>query len=80
MVLRDTVEVHASALLEIGELGDLQTVEHHLPADTPRAKSRRFPVIFFELDIVLAQIDADGFEARQILVDDVVGRRLEDDL
>ena len=39
-----------------------------------------FPVVLFELDIVLAQVDADGFQAAQILLDDVVGRRLQDHL
>ena len=39
-----------------------------------------FPVVLFELEIVLCEIDADGFEAAQILIDHVVGRRLQDHL
>ena len=44
----------------------------------PQAPSvGRFPVVFFELDVVLFQVDADGFEAAQVLIDHVVGRRLQ---
>src|SRR4029434_3584655 len=37
------IEVQAAALLEVSELGDLETVEQNLPADTPGAERRRFP-------------------------------------
>src|SRR5216684_7570830 len=33
----DGIEVNASALLEIGELGDLKAIEQDLPADAPGA-------------------------------------------
>ncbi len=58
----DGVEVHAAALLEVGELCDLEAVEHDLPADAPGAADGPLPVVFFELDVVLAEVDADGFE------------------
>ena len=51
----DRIEVHAAALLEVGELRDLQAIEHHLPADAPRSQRRRFPIVFFELDVMLPQ-------------------------
>ena len=35
---RDDVQVDAAALLEVSELRDLQTVQHHLPADAPGAE------------------------------------------
>ena len=57
------IQIDAAALLEVRELRDLQSVEHHLPADAPRAERRRLPVVFFELDVVLAEIDADRLEA-----------------
>src|SRR5271166_1458665 len=56
---RDGVKIDAAALLEISELGDFETIEHHLPADAPCAQSGRLPVVFLELDVVLAQVDAD---------------------
>ena len=56
---RNREQVHAAALLEIGKLRDLQSIEHHLPAHAPRAQCRSFPVIFFELDIVLAEVDSN---------------------
>ena len=57
---RNQVQIDAAALLEIGELRDLQPIQHHLPADAPRAQRGRFPVVFLELDVVLGKIDADG--------------------
>ena len=39
-----------------------------------------FPVILFELDVVLAQVDTDGLEAAEVLIDNIVRRRLQDDL
>ena len=76
----DEVEIEAAALLEVGELGDFEAVEHDLPADAPGAEGRGFPVVLFELDVVLGEVDADGFEAAEVLIDDVGGRGLEDDL
>src|SRR5271170_8013505 len=32
------IEIDAAALLEVGELGDLQAIEHHLPTDAPCAQ------------------------------------------
>src|SRR5208283_3001745 len=62
------IEIDAAALLKIRKLGDLQTVEHHLPADAPCSQCGSFPVIFLELNIVLRKIDADGFETPEILI------------
>ena len=67
-------------MLKVSELGDLETVEHDLPTDAPGAEGGRFPVVLFELDIVLAEINTDGFEAAEILFEDVIGRGLQDDL
>src|SRR5271165_5132174 len=76
----DGVEIQAAALLEIGELGDLQTFEQNLPPYAPGAEGGRFPVVFFEADVVFAEVDADGFEAFKVDGLDVGGRGLEDDL
>src|SRR5262249_44280651 len=43
----DEVQIDAAALLEVGELRDLQAVEHDLPAYAPGAEGGRFPVVFF---------------------------------
>ena len=54
----DGKQIHAPTLLEISKLCDLQTIEHHLPANPPRAQRRRFPVVLFELDVMLPQMNA----------------------
>jgi hypothetical protein len=76
----DRVQVHAADLLEIGELRNLQPVEQHLPADAPGAERRRFPVVFFEADVVLPRVDAARLEAVEIQLLHFVGRRFEDHL
>ena len=74
------IEIDATALLEVSELRDLQAVEHHLPADAPRAQRRRFPVVFFELDVMLAQINTHRAQRFQIKLLHIFRRRLQDDL
>ncbi len=53
----DGVEVESAALLEVGELGDLQAIEHDLPAHAPRAARGPLPVVLFKLEVVLDQVD-----------------------
>ena len=77
---RHGLEVDAAHLLEVGELGDLEAVEHHLPADAPRAERRRLPVVLLEADVVLARLDAARLEALQVERLNLVGRRLHDHL
>jgi hypothetical protein len=76
----DQIEIDAAALLEVGELRDFEAVEHDLPADAPGSERRGLPVVLFKLDVVLAEIDADGFQALQIKIEHIGGRRLQDDL
>src|SRR5208337_4257897 len=76
----DGVEIEAAALLKVGELRDLETVEHHLPADAPRAQRWRLPVVFLKLDVVLAEVDAECGERVKVQVLHVLRRRLQDDL
>ncbi len=54
---RDRVQVHAAALLKVGELRDLLPIQHHLPAHPPGAAHRPLPVVLFKLNVVLQQID-----------------------
>src|ERR1035438_6562498 len=77
---RDQVQVDAATLLKIGELRDFQAVEHDLPADPPGAQGGGLPVVFFQLEIVLLEVDADGFQAAEVLLDHVGGGGLEDHL
>ena len=70
----DGVEVEAAALLEIGELRDLQSIEQYLPADSPSTERGGLPVVFLEANVVLLQFDADGGEA---LAGRCPGRRRE---
>jgi hypothetical protein len=67
-------------LLKVRELRDFEAVEHDLPADAPGAQRGGFPVVFFEFEIVLFEVDADGFEAAQVLLDHVGGGGFEDHL
>ena len=76
----DRRQLDAAGLLEVGELRDLQAVEHHLPADAPRAERRRLPVVLLEPDVVLPRVDAARLEALEVQLLHFVGRRLEDHL
>src|SRR5439155_18821852 len=73
-------EVDPPDLLEVRELGDLQAVEHDLPADAPGAERRGLPVVFFEPDVVLARVDPACLETVEIELLHFIGRRLEDHL
>src|SRR5262249_10526495 len=55
---RNRRELDAAGLLEVRELRDLEAVEEHLPADSPRAERGGFPVVFLEADVVLPGVDA----------------------
>ncbi len=76
----DRGELDASGLLEVGELRDLHAVEHHLPADAPRAQGRCLPVVLLEAQVVDREIDSHRFEALDVELLDVERRRLQDDL
>ena len=73
-------QVQPSHLLKVRERRNLQAVEHHLPGDSPCAQRRRFPVVFFEPDVVLARINPAGFETLKVDLLHFVGRRLENHL
>jgi len=77
---RDGVERHAAHLLEVGELRDLLPVEPDLPTQTPRGDGGLFPVILHEADVVLARVDAEGFERLEVEFLRVARVGLEDDL
>ena len=70
---RNQIQVHPTTLLEVSELRDLETIQHHLPAHAPRAQCRRLPVVLFKFNIVLAQIDPDRLQAFQIQIDHILG-------
>src|SRR5580704_1341289 len=63
---RNWKQINAAALLEISKLRDLQSVEHHLPANPPRAERGSFPVIFLELDVVLPKVNSNYTQRLQI--------------
>src|SRR5256884_5809558 len=73
-------DLEAAALLEVGELGDLQAVEQNLPADAPCAEGRGFPVVLFKTNVVLLEVDADGAEALEVDVLHIDWRGLQDHL
>ena len=72
--------LEAAHLLEVGELRDLHAVEPHLPAKAPCAERGRLPVVLDEAHVMLVRIDADGAEAPQIQVLDVVRAGLHEHL
>src|SRR5690348_10994757 len=74
---RNRIQVHPAGLLKISELRDFETVEENLPANAPCAERRRFPIVFFEPDIVLLQVDSDEAQAVQINVLHVGWRRFK---
>ena len=58
----DRLAVDASDLLEIGELCHLHAVEPDLPAQTPGAQRRVFPVVLDKADVVLFQVKTQCFQ------------------
>src|SRR6185295_2893163 len=70
----------ARDLLEIGELRHLHAVAPALPAESPRAERRAFPIVLDETDVVRFLIDADPGERLQIKLLNVSRRRLQDRL
>ena len=77
---RDGVERDAAHLLEVGELRDLLPVEPDFPAQAPGGDGGLLPVIFHEADVVLARVDAEGFERLEVEFLRVARVGLEDDL
>src|SRR5207237_5070277 len=67
-------------LLKVRELRDLHAVEQDLPADAPRAESRRLPVVFFEANVVTREIEADRAQRVEIKLLHVERRRFQDHL
>ena len=74
------VQVKATELLEISILSDLQAIEPHLPAQSPRPQGRALPVIFHKADIVLLTLDAQGVQTVEIKLLWVTRIGFEDDL
>ena len=72
--------LEAADLLEVRELRDLHAVEPHFPAKAPCAERRGLPVVFHEAHVMLVGVDADGAQAAQVQVLDVVGRGLHEHL
>src|SRR6266571_4739161 len=68
---RDGIEINPAALLEVSELGDLQSVEENLPTDAPGTERGRLPIVLFEANIVLLESDAECTEALEVDVLDV---------
>src|SRR6267154_395293 len=73
---RDGVQVNSTALLEVGELRNLQPVEQDLPTDPPGAQGRRLPVVFLKPNVMLLEVDSDRGQAFQVNVLDIHRRRL----
>ena len=77
---RNGIQHQPPGLLEVGELGDLETVEPDLPAQAPGAERRRGPVVLDESDVMRVHVDAERLEAGQVHLLGVARVRLEDHL
>jgi hypothetical protein len=76
----DHLEVDPAELLEVRELRHLHRVAPDLPAEPPRAERRLLPVVLDEADVVLQEVDPELLERAEVLVEDVLGGRLQDHL
>src|SRR5258708_6820347 len=77
---RDRVQIDSSALLEVGELCNLEPVEENLPPDAPGAQGRRLPVVFLKANVVFLEVNSDGSETLQVHILHIDRRGLKDDL
>ncbi len=77
---RDGVQSESSHLLEVGELGDFLPVQPDLPAEPPGGDGRLLPVVLDQADVVLAGVNADGFQGVEVQLYRVARIGLEDDL
>ena len=73
---RHQLAINAANLLEIGELRDFHAIAPDLPAQPPSAQSRAFPIIFHKANIMRHRVNAQHFQALQIELLNIVGRRL----
>src|SRR5436305_8847855 len=76
----DRLQLQPARLLEVGELGDLHAVEHHLPADPPGAERGGLPVVLLEAEVVLGEVEPDRLQAADVEPLHVERRGLEDHL
>src|SRR6267154_2462555 len=77
---RDGIQINSTALLEVGELRNLQPIEQDLPTDPPGTQRRRLPVVLLEANVMFLKIDSYSREALQVNVLHIHRRRLKDDL
>ncbi len=77
---RNREQIQTAALLEVSKLCDLQPVEHDLPTHAPRTQRGGFPVVLFELDVMLAQINPNRSQRLQVQLLHVFRRRFQNHL
>ena len=77
---RNGIEGYATNLLKISELGDFLPVHPDFPAQPPSGDGRLRPVIFDKSNVVLARVDADGFERVEVELLRVAGIGFQDNL
>ena len=76
----DRLAIDAADLLEVGELRHFHAVHPDLPAQTPGAQRRVFPIVFNEANVIFLQIETQGFERAEIEFQNIVRRRFQHDL
>jgi len=58
----DGTAVETAHLLEVGELGNFHAVEPYLPAQSPGAQCRGFPVVLHETDVMIQRINTEALQ------------------
>ena len=74
---RNGIKFDARHLLKISKLSDFGAVAEDLPAEPCRAERWRFPVVFFETNIVMTSINADCAQTFKINFLRIRRRRLQ---
>ena len=63
---RYRLQIKTAALLKVSKLGDLNTIQPNLPAQSPGADSWLLPVVFHKADVVPGRVNADGLQRFQV--------------
>jgi hypothetical protein len=76
----DRIALDPANLLEVGELRDLHAVQPHFPPQAPGAQRLDSPIVLDETDVVVLEVEAQGFERAQVELENIPRRWLEHDL
>src|SRR5574344_533446 len=72
--------INTAYLLEVSELSNFHAIQPYFPPHAPRTQGRRFPIVFYETNIMLCSMNTKHFQALQIQFLDVLRRWLHNNL